>query len=190
MGSRPIDSELYVEIPYWLFMLPFAALLLWWFWCPPGWVFPLLTVRRLIVLVAAAAVVLACFAILWHATEESRVKDRIKNIGGTLNRLDPSIYQIYLKCSALQTESDLARLRTATASLSGFQELYLGKSHALTDQGLKYLEGFTELHKLDLTDTRVTQAGVESLQRALPDTEILSDFPIAGAGPAPAGENR
>ena len=187
--SSPIDSELYIEIPYWLLMLPFAALLLWWLWCPPGRILPLLTIRRLIFVVAAAAVIAACFARLWNATEKPRAEDAIYNLGGTKKNL-ASGYQIYLGERALRSESDLARLRTAVGSLPGLQDLYFTNSRVLTDDGLSYLEGFTKLRLLDLRGTRVTQSGVESLKRSLPNTEILSDFPIAGAVSAPAGENR
>ena len=187
--DSPTNWMLFLEIPYWLLMLPFAALLLWWLWCPPGRILPLLTVRRLIFAVALAAAALACFARLWHVTEKSRAEDAIVSLGGTKENLAPSGYVVYLG-HGLQTESDLARFRTAVATLPGLRKFYFTNSRVLTDDGLRYLEDFTELRKLDLTGTRVTQAGVESLQRALPDTEILSDFPIAGVEPAPAGENR
>ena len=42
----------------------------------------------------------------------------------------------------------------------------------LTDAGLVYLEELTNLERLSLCDTQVTDKGVEKLQQALPNCEI------------------
>jgi hypothetical protein len=43
----------------------------------------------------------------------------------------------------------------------------------VTDAGLHHLEGMTTLDELDLSDTKVTAAGVETLQKSLPACKII-----------------
>jgi hypothetical protein len=43
----------------------------------------------------------------------------------------------------------------------------------VTDKGLLVLKGLTALRLLDLTNTKVTDAGVKELQKALPELEIV-----------------
>jgi hypothetical protein len=42
----------------------------------------------------------------------------------------------------------------------------------VTDRGLEHLRGLTNLKLLDLYDTRVSDAGVRALQKALPKAEV------------------
>ena len=42
----------------------------------------------------------------------------------------------------------------------------------VTDAGLEHLKGMTNLRKLTLVDTQVTDEGVDKLQQALPDCKI------------------
>jgi hypothetical protein len=43
----------------------------------------------------------------------------------------------------------------------------------VTDAGLKELAGLKSLQSLDLSRTKVTDAGLKELQKALPDCEIV-----------------
>ena len=43
----------------------------------------------------------------------------------------------------------------------------------VTDAALEHLERLTNLNHLDLTNTRVTPEGVTELQKALPECEIV-----------------
>jgi hypothetical protein len=52
--------------------------------------------------------------------------------------------------------------------LTSLQELFLDGT-AVTDGGLVHLHGLTRLNMLRLTNTKVTDAGVAELQRALPN---------------------
>jgi hypothetical protein len=51
------------------------------------------------------------------------------------------------------------------------QDVDLGRT-AITDEGLKHLNGLTKLKYLDLSNTRVSDEGVKELQKALPDCDI------------------
>jgi hypothetical protein len=42
----------------------------------------------------------------------------------------------------------------------------------VTDAGLAHLQGMKQLKNLDLTFTKVTEAGVDGLNRTRPDTDI------------------
>ena len=52
-----------------------------------------------------------------------------------------------------------------------FQKLCLSDTQ-VTDAGLEYLKELTQLQQLDLDGTQVTDAGVTKLQQALPNCEI------------------
>ena len=56
--------------------------------------------------------------------------------------------------------------------LSNLKELDLFYSTKITDEGLVHLKGLTKLEGLWLYDTKITDAGVKSLQEALPDCDI------------------
>ncbi len=51
-------------------------------------------------------------------------------------------------------------------------ELRIGGPN-VTDVGLVHLKGLRSLRSLDLSGTKVTDAGVADLQRALPNLEII-----------------
>jgi Leucine-rich repeat (LRR) protein len=55
--------------------------------------------------------------------------------------------------------------------LSNLQKLYL-RSTKITDAGLVHLKGLTKLQTLVLSETKVTEAGVAELQKALPNCKI------------------
>ena len=48
---------------------------------------------------------------------------------------------------------------------------------AITDAGLAHLEGMTKLQILELWDTKVTDAGVTLLRKALPDVRVIVSKP-------------
>ena len=50
----------------------------------------------------------------------------------------------------------------------------------ITDAGLKHLSGLKQLKTLTLQETKVTPEGIATLQKALPDCTIVSDFSNAG----------
>mgnify|MGYP002777989176 CR=1 FL=1 len=58
------------------------------------------------------------------------------------------------------TDLDLAHLRT----LKGLKELDLAENEDITDAGLSYIAGLTDLEILDLSDTEITGAGLASLK--------------------------
>jgi Leucine-rich repeat (LRR) protein len=58
------------------------------------------------------------------------------------------------------TDLDLAHLRT----LKGLKELDLAENEDITDAGLSYIAGMTDLEFLDLSDTEITGAGLASLK--------------------------
>jgi Leucine-rich repeat (LRR) protein len=75
------------------------------------------------------------------------------------------------------TDLDLSRTNTddtiapALATLVQLESLDLSFTH-VTDESLVHLMGLRKLWKLDLGGTLVSKGGVETIQRALPDTSV------------------
>jgi hypothetical protein len=66
------------------------------------------------------------------------------------------------------TDAGLAHIE----GLANLEE-WLGLANTqITDAGLYHLEGLTKLQSLNVRLTKVTDAGVEELKRALPNTDI------------------
>ena len=57
--------------------------------------------------------------------------------------------------------------------LAKLEELDLKQNPGITDAGLGHLEKLTQLKKLHLTMTGVTDEGIEKLKQALPDCQIV-----------------
>ena len=68
------------------------------------------------------------------------------------------------------TDSGLAYL----TRLAGLRELDLSHNVGITDDGLAHLKGLSNLTRLGLLGTRVTEAGVRELQKALPHCSIVT----------------
>lgn len=49
----------------------------------------------------------------------------------------------------------------------------------ITDDGLKYLENMPQLEGLEINGTKVTTKGIDKLQRALPNCQIVWEWEIA-----------
>ena len=56
--------------------------------------------------------------------------------------------------------------------MSKLETLDLGFCRKITDAGLVHLKGMTNLQSLDLGGTKITDAGVADLKKALPNCEI------------------
>jgi len=67
--------------------------------------------------------------------------------------------------------------------LKRLESLNVGHTE-VSDIGLQELKGLSNLTQLDLTGTQVTPAGAASLQAALPNCKIITDFEQDGQ-PAP-----
>ena len=66
---------------------------------------------------------------------------------------------------------DLREIRKELKELTGLTHLDLTATK-VTDTGLKELNGFKELRKLWIYDTKMSKAAVKELQEALPDCNI------------------
>ena len=64
------------------------------------------------------------------------------------------------------SDAELVHLK----GLTSLKSLVLGSD--ITDAGLVHLKGLTKLQKLFLSSTKVTDAGVAELQKALPNCKI------------------
>jgi Leucine-rich repeat (LRR) protein len=60
---------------------------------------------------------------------------------------------------------------TLGRGLTQLRELYLTDTQ-VSDAGLEHLRRLTQLENLNLSNTQVTDAGVNELKKALPDVEI------------------
>jgi Leucine-rich repeat (LRR) protein len=78
----------------------------------------------------------------------------------------PALVDLSLNCPTL---TDL--LANNLAELKQLKRLSLAGS-GLSDTGIRHLEGLTSLESLDLRKTKVTAAGIERLQKALPQCKI------------------
>jgi hypothetical protein len=63
------------------------------------------------------------------------------------------------------------------SGLSQLRKLNLYDS-GMTDAGLKYLAGLAQVRDLNLQRNQVTLAGIRKLQKALPDCVIHHDAPL------------
>jgi Leucine Rich repeat len=60
--------------------------------------------------------------------------------------------------------------------LVDLEELEITNSPEISDTGLRFLEGLTKLRSLVIYNTKVTQAGIDELQRRLPRAQIEARF--------------
>jgi len=58
------------------------------------------------------------------------------------------------------------------AGFTSLEMLDLSSNRAITDAGLKELFGLTSLQSLSLAGTKVTDAGLKELKKALPECKI------------------
>lgn len=58
--------------PCWAWMLPMVVPPLWWLWCPPGWAFPRMTLRRAMAATAILAMILGATAALYRSARMDR----------------------------------------------------------------------------------------------------------------------
>ena len=72
----------------------------------------------------------------------------------------------------------LRSLLLITLLLSQLRRLDL-ENTKVTDAGLEHLKGLNQLHALSLYGTRVTEAGANKLRKALPRNGISRDFWIS-----------
>lgn len=78
----------------------------------------------------------------------------------------------YLRRLAIAEADITDKTLELVGKLKYLKELDLCKSKAITDAGIAKLEGLRKLEELVLGGTSVTDAGVNRLQRALPDCVI------------------
>ena len=70
------------------------------------------------------------------------------------------------------TDAGLWHLKGLLERLTNLKELFLTDTN-VTDAGLEHLQGLTNLRYLDVSATKVTDAGVKKLQQALPNCKII-----------------
>ena len=67
-------------------------------------------------------------------------------------------------------DDDLVHLE----NLTNLKYLYLGGCSRISDDGITHLKKISSLKELYLFETRVSDAGIRDLQRALPDCKVTS----------------
>ena len=73
--------------------------------------------------------------------------------------------------------------------LTQLRALYLYRTK-VSDAGLQHLAGLTQLNKLELGDTRVTAAGRKKLKQALPNCTIIPRHDHCPGNPAGIASRR
>ena len=155
--------------------------------------------RRRDHILAALALSLTAAALGCAPSPQQTAKDTITQLGGKTRSDQGQVVMVALRKSRA-TDNDLAMLRQFPA----LDRLSLPS--AITDSGLKHLEGLPNLTSLDLQNTqvsdeglsviktlpklvqlyihgsRITDAGADSLQKDLPKLTI-EKFPVAPLGP-------
>ena len=73
----------------------------------------------------------------------------------------------------LQLDDNKAIVRIGLYHPKDFDPRYSGRTKAITDAGLVHLKGLTKLEVLSLYGTKITDAGIQELKKALPDCKIF-----------------
>ena len=81
----------------------------------------------------------------------------------------PQLQTLDLGLHAQVTDAGLKHLK----GLTQLQTLKLDFCPQVTDAGLEHLKGLIQLKRLNLMGTKVTDAGVSELKKALPNVEII-----------------
>ena len=92
-----------------------------------------------------------------------------------LKSLPPEIGELTQLLTLSLRNNQLTSLPPEIGKLTNLSRLYLS-GNPITDADLEYLKSLDPSLFVDLRDTKVTQAGVADLQRALPNGSICSDF--------------
>jgi hypothetical protein len=146
--------------------------------------FNLQSLLLLTVVVSCAA---SCYAI-----HDRRLRPQ-REVLAKLNAFQPNVIEIgedinwvdFKACTTKPGDDDLACLN----GLRKLEYLYLDGS-PVSDAGLKHLHAIKTLRSVSLSNTKVTQQGIDELQRQLPDATILCypAPPAAPVAPAPSGK--
>ena len=128
-------------------------------------------------LLVAAAVVVLGIAVLFlglnvgvPAFRIHRATAAVRSVGGTLTQVPDNGWAVDLAGANL----DDASLKSVVDRLRplGVEDMSLARTK-VTDEGVVCLKLLTRLKRLDLTGTQVTRSGKSTLNRTLPDVEII-----------------
>jgi len=159
-GLEPV-ARFSAAAPCWVVMLPWIIPPVWWLWCPPGRALPRLTTRRLAAVVAVAALISVGLAALWRASATDRALDPLDRLGG----------QAGYRKSVWPIAPELV------VGLTGY---------AVDDAALAAarLDRLPDLRSLDLSDSRVTDAGLAGLAAltGLEELVLIGDIGVTDAG--------
>jgi Leucine Rich repeat len=129
--------------------------------------------RRLAILFGVWGVVLSAGAAAWlwlSSPNQERALVRIKQLGGKVQidetRRDQPVVEIDLEDCPVGDDD----LRDFSCFIY-LQFLDLTGTR-VTDAGLAHLKGLTQLRELDLSKTRVTKTGLAELRKALPNAFV------------------
>lgn len=134
--------------------------------------------------VAAALVVLGLVALLGHVlgSQDSEERNRslvtniITSIGGKFEQEENDPDGPLVSIDAAGHTSLLDAALALLATQPKLKALGLESNTAITDAGLDFLVGMTQLQWLDLRGTRATPDGVERLKCALPSLAVVTDW--------------
>lgn len=172
-----------VAAPIWLAMLPLVVPPIWWFWCLPGRAWPRLSIRRLGLVVAGAAIVAAGLSLLSRAaivgtmtgSFQVLVNPAFATVPGSEGTLRLTVrggdVELRRALATLPPDRKLVRLDIPSGAVTDagmsqvrglvdLKHLSLRGCVQLTDLGLANLKGLKRLRSLDLDYTGVTDAGM------------------------------
>lgn len=204
-GTGDFEARAVAQLvaPIWLWMLPLAAPIVWWAWCPPGRFVPRLTVRRVQGALVALALALAALAALGRASSSDRALDALGDFASWGYGPDPDgsgrpvLDSVDLgRRDGGPTDADVPAIRAALAHFPHVRSLVVGGAMSPTgiaavlgsapnveeldldmtaadDATLAALRAARRLRVLGLRHTRVTDAGLAHLH-GLPALEELN----------------
>ena len=97
--------------------------------------------------------------------EQKKAIARVQELGGHVN-YDRGGYEVVLSGTGVEN-ADLARLK----HIANLKHLDL-RSTGINDEALPYLQALTSLQDLQLGRTGVSLDGIETLKKALPQTQV------------------
>ena len=149
----------------------------------PAWRFQF-NLQSLLLLMVVVSCAASCYGIHYRRLQPQReAVAQLQAFGAKVDCLGEIVYSVDFKTSATKPgDDDLVHLER----LQDLSSLDLDGS-PITDNGLKYLYPIKTLRTVSLWNTKVTQKGVDDLQRALPHVHIGWFPPRAPVARPPVG---
>ena len=149
----------------------------------PGWRFQF-NLQSLLLLAVVVSCAASCYGIHYRRARPQReAVAQFDKFGPQVHEMGDDVWCIeFTACTVKPGDDDLV----AIERLPNLEFLYLEGS-PITDAGLKHLYSLKKLRMVTLSNTNVTQKGVDDLKRALPNTHVSWYAPTPPVAVPPMG---